>query len=291
LEAPAHKAGAKVACPGCGQRLQVSAPPRNRTVLGELLPGPAPSPPKSAAQPRRRALPAPPKAPATAPVRLVEVAPCQGCGTSFKIPEDMVGQWVQCPTCGLLFTAETLPAGLELVPAAEHNLPLRAVPRQPPSYPAHVQPQQIQVNTTVVNEQAPPVSSFAVASMLVSVLAFFFCWVPSVGFFLGGLALLLGCCAHWAVRSRGERGAGFAVAGIGISLVPIGISGYLTLQLLPLKTGAEGRSGSGGTSQRSGAPAPQADPEGEPEPEGQELVVTGPVDSFVAEAESALGAL
>jgi hypothetical protein len=151
---------------------------------------------------------------------------------AFKVPEDMVGQWVQCPTCGLLFTAETLPVGLELVPAAELDPPLRAVPRRP-QHPAYDEPQSIQVNTTVVNEQAPPVSTFAVASMVVSVLAFFFCWVPSIGFFLGGLALLLGCCALWAVCSRGQRGAGYAVAGIVISLVPVGISGYLTLQLLP----------------------------------------------------------
>lgn len=37
LEAPENKQALKIACPRCGQRLQIPAPPRTRTVLGELL--------------------------------------------------------------------------------------------------------------------------------------------------------------------------------------------------------------------------------------------------------------
>jgi DNA-directed RNA polymerase subunit RPC12/RpoP len=37
LQAESQQAGQKVACPGCGQRLQIPAPPRNKTVLGSLV--------------------------------------------------------------------------------------------------------------------------------------------------------------------------------------------------------------------------------------------------------------
>src|SRR5262249_39849825 len=36
------QAGTKMACPGCGQRLQVPAPPQNKTILGELTPASGP---------------------------------------------------------------------------------------------------------------------------------------------------------------------------------------------------------------------------------------------------------
>jgi S1-C subfamily serine protease len=39
LQATESQAGQKVACPGCGQRLQIPAPPRNKTVLGSILAG------------------------------------------------------------------------------------------------------------------------------------------------------------------------------------------------------------------------------------------------------------
>jgi S1-C subfamily serine protease len=58
LQAGLQHSGTKMACPGCGQRLQVPAPPQNKTVLGELAPdnGPAagafaPGSPSPAASP------------------------------------------------------------------------------------------------------------------------------------------------------------------------------------------------------------------------------------------------
>src|SRR5262249_19134346 len=48
LECQNHGAGSKVVCPKCQQRLQIPAPPRDKTVLAPLFayePAPPPSPP------------------------------------------------------------------------------------------------------------------------------------------------------------------------------------------------------------------------------------------------------
>jgi hypothetical protein len=37
LERPEHESGTKLFCPGCQQRLQVPAPPENKTILGDVL--------------------------------------------------------------------------------------------------------------------------------------------------------------------------------------------------------------------------------------------------------------
>jgi hypothetical protein len=58
LESPDEKAGGKVNCPKCQQRLQVPVPPRSKTMLGSLLPTSEPprtppaSPPRPVAVPR-----------------------------------------------------------------------------------------------------------------------------------------------------------------------------------------------------------------------------------------------
>jgi hypothetical protein len=50
FEAPDHCGGGKVACPGCGQRLQIPLPPRDKTVLAPLVPH-QPSVPSAVASP------------------------------------------------------------------------------------------------------------------------------------------------------------------------------------------------------------------------------------------------
>ena len=40
LEAPESRAGDKIPCPKCQQRLQIPGPPRNKTVLAKVVPGP-----------------------------------------------------------------------------------------------------------------------------------------------------------------------------------------------------------------------------------------------------------
>src|SRR5262245_43776739 len=49
LQASLPQAGQKVACAGCGQRLQVPTPARNKTVLGDLVPGASNPAPQAAA--------------------------------------------------------------------------------------------------------------------------------------------------------------------------------------------------------------------------------------------------
>ncbi|HJT78209.1 MAG TPA: hypothetical protein VJ739_13480 [Gemmataceae bacterium] len=72
LESPDRKAGQKVHCPGCGQRLQIPLPPRNRTVLAPLVPAPPPEqagtqPVPAASYPRAVPVQPPPAWPAPPP--------------------------------------------------------------------------------------------------------------------------------------------------------------------------------------------------------------------------------
>jgi S1-C subfamily serine protease len=65
LQAPEGQAGSKVGCARCGQRLQVPARPRDKTILGTFLPAGSGTPsaaPGEGAQPAG-ALPPPPQAP------------------------------------------------------------------------------------------------------------------------------------------------------------------------------------------------------------------------------------
>src|SRR5262245_32333490 len=69
LESPDQKAGSKVNCPKCGQRLQIPGAPvsRSRTVLGALLPGGRPKvieqPPTTAPAPKPQKPPLAPSVP------------------------------------------------------------------------------------------------------------------------------------------------------------------------------------------------------------------------------------
>ena len=79
-------AGQKIACPNCGQRLQIPAPPPrfDKAVLGE----PIPLPP----------------ADATHPVH------CPGCGRTNNVPTALLGKIVTCPHCSKRFVPTRSPA-------------------------------------------------------------------------------------------------------------------------------------------------------------------------------------
>jgi DNA-directed RNA polymerase subunit RPC12/RpoP len=102
-----QEAGGKMACPSCGQRLQIPTPP-HKTVLGELIPptktrlgelaAPTQTPPASSA-----GLPAAQQAPGAA---RMAVTRCPECRRSLDVPEDLIGCWVECPECTERFVAE-----------------------------------------------------------------------------------------------------------------------------------------------------------------------------------------
>ena len=85
LEAAPKKAGEKVACLKCGQRLQIPSPP-NKTVLGEALPASSPMP--ATTQLRAGATPA--------------LGNCRACGSPFSKTDEVGGGWVKCPRCSVL---------------------------------------------------------------------------------------------------------------------------------------------------------------------------------------------
>jgi DNA-directed RNA polymerase subunit RPC12/RpoP len=83
LDSPDDSAGDKLACPRCGQRLQVPtppAPPPNKTVLGALLPGEG--------------------GPASAAGVAVT---CPGCGRTIPLRPEEMALAVECARCGTRF--------------------------------------------------------------------------------------------------------------------------------------------------------------------------------------------
>ncbi|MBL8794607.1 MAG: hypothetical protein JNM56_11940 [Planctomycetia bacterium] len=136
--------GSKIACPGCGQRLQVPQPPRvdktvlgqlsndagNKTVIGELLPAPLLSTPRSVA-----ANPAPVPDPFVSSTALRCV--CPGCQALMSVNPRRAGSLADCPRCKTTFEVpvprqadlllDATPAALTALPPA---LPV-AAPAQP----------------------------------------------------------------------------------------------------------------------------------------------------------------
>ncbi len=83
LESPDQEAGHKVACPGCGQRLQIPLPPRTKTILASPVPVPpsapgTPQPPPAVNYPS--AIPAPQYPTPMKKSIMPKTALCVGCG-------------------------------------------------------------------------------------------------------------------------------------------------------------------------------------------------------------------
>ena len=104
MNAPDNKAGLKVSCLHCGQRLLVPGPPPG-TVLARLLPLnepmsiPKPARPPHPPSPPKSGYSAPPcaaNAASTPPLKLVVA--CSSCQTPLTLPEGRHGVF-QCPRC------------------------------------------------------------------------------------------------------------------------------------------------------------------------------------------------
>ncbi len=106
FEAVDQRAGSKVNCPKCQQRMQIPLPPRDRTILAPLMEGPT-APPMT---PPPVALPAPilaTAAPASTPqqpFRATSPTPdlaslCPRCRQPVQVPPEWVGRVVRCPAC------------------------------------------------------------------------------------------------------------------------------------------------------------------------------------------------
>lgn len=115
LKAPATYGGHKIACPGCGQRLQIPLASRHPTVLGILLPENAPSssPGSGARTPATRpSSTAQPPQPAAPPA--ADICRCPSCSCLMRVPTTLAGRAVMCPKCKKELTV----AGFADVPAS-----------------------------------------------------------------------------------------------------------------------------------------------------------------------------
>lgn len=144
--------GKKAECKSCGQRIQVPAPTRNKTVLGEVLPpveagGPSPTTPPPAAarpahEPQSPELRLPGAAASAGPIRF----DCPGCRTSYSVNRWTAGKVMECRSCGrwMRVPGEAAPAE-----------PARAAPEPPPE-PPHEERWYSQVEADYSTPEEPP---------------------------------------------------------------------------------------------------------------------------------------
>jgi predicted Zn finger-like uncharacterized protein len=97
-------AGKKSNCAKCGQRIQVPAPVRNKTVLGESV----------------SAAPVVMDLPAAAPGKIAIL--CPGCGHRAEVAAHFAGSVAKCPKCDTSFTIG------ERIPATDRTDELQASP-------------------------------------------------------------------------------------------------------------------------------------------------------------------
>jgi predicted RNA-binding Zn-ribbon protein involved in translation (DUF1610 family) len=146
---------------------------------------------------------------------------CPHCGQAVAEDSGLAGQTVGCPHCG---------GALRMPP------PVRAAPF---ATPAAVQFAPAQNPTPFgslgADEDEPPSRrrrreagsgashSFGIASLVIGVLSFLLCWVPWLGIGVSGFGLLLGLMGLVLAAARRGSGAGFSVAGSGLSALSLAV--------------------------------------------------------------------
>ena len=125
LEQPDNAGGTKVACPQCGQRLQVPFPPANKTILGDLV--------ASGMAPQSEPFPA------DARIRSVDgrqfmAWSCPLCQNQVEAALDLAQPSIRCPHCARKIQVPPAPNPLAPPPPGPPSPPPLAVP--PPPLPA-----------------------------------------------------------------------------------------------------------------------------------------------------------
>jgi outer membrane biosynthesis protein TonB/DNA-directed RNA polymerase subunit RPC12/RpoP len=95
INAQDERTGDKIACPKCGQRLQIPTPPRPKPTPTVPLVAPAQIQPAAPSLGKKAATPQLKKA---APDKVV--VSCRGCGVTIGVALSQVGQALSCPRCG-----------------------------------------------------------------------------------------------------------------------------------------------------------------------------------------------
>ncbi|HYT90259.1 MAG TPA: hypothetical protein VEL76_16245 [Gemmataceae bacterium] len=154
-----------------------------------------------------------------------EVITCPNCDRKLQVAPNLLGQDVQCPTCGATFIA-TL--GDQPLPSARRAPPERPS-RRPPDYDDDYDPpprRRYRRDDYYDRPPAPtgPGMALGISSMVMGIVAIPFAVFPCLGFFvlpLAGLALLLGVLGLVLGSRERDGNTGFAVAGISTSAAAI----------------------------------------------------------------------
>jgi len=72
-----------------------------------------------------------------------------------------------------------------------------------------------------VNQKSQASNSLGISSLVVGILSFFVCWIPVIGFSLGGLGVVLGGIGLFMAMTRKGSGAGYAIAGTAVSSIAV----------------------------------------------------------------------
>lgn len=211
---------------------------------------------------------------------------CPKCGRSIRIPAAMLGRSAKCPGCSAPIKIPSGPKGAS-PPAAEHKIPPPpAKPAPPPVRSTIVEPSEVVEKTTNVNvpaghpvgvqvnvESNKATNSLGIASLVVGVLSLFVCWIPLVGFSLGGLGLVLGVCGIVVSLKRKGTGIGYSIAGAAVSTVGILLGVVFDVALLGM---AEGLNEVAKQMERDADfPAKQASPAGSDQTPGSDAAPGG----------------
>jgi DNA-directed RNA polymerase subunit RPC12/RpoP len=159
---------------------------------------------------------------------------CAKCGKEFKVEDSAGGKIGTCSRCG--HRNKVPPPASEVV---AYSSPPTAKPAPPPIEPiltvSHGTAQPLANQTVVVVERPQHRgNSLAIASVILAVVAFLFCWIPILGLIsipVAALGVLLGSFGCIMALFRRGAGVGFSLAGVCLSLFAIAITSAMTFAI------------------------------------------------------------
>lgn len=155
---------------------------------------------------------------------------CANCGKEFKVPDETAGRVGKCNQCGQrnqIPLASKVVSRVATPPAVAPPPPVVHQVQVAPAMPMHAPHQTV----VVVERPRYGGNSLAIASIILAVVAFLFCWIPLIGLIsipvaalgagLGGIGIVV------ALFRRGA-GAGFSIAGVLLSVFAMVITFSMT---------------------------------------------------------------
>ncbi|WP_417392047.1 hypothetical protein [Gimesia sp.] len=156
---------------------------------------------------------------------------CPHCGNPMKVPDDAAGRKGKCNNCDKPVIVPKLNP-ITVTPEVVQQAPPPA-PYQPPGPPQQYTGPQPTV-AVQVNQKPAAANSMGIASVILGIIAFLFCWIPFVNilsFILGGISALLAIVGLFLGISRNGSGIGYSIAGGALSAIALFFSGGFFLAL------------------------------------------------------------